>query len=89
MSDRDELVELMARYASIPDTRDWIDLPRTVFTDPFAADFESLSGQPEATAPRAAMMAATAATFTAFAVTHQDNAHLRAVAREAARQSSM
>jgi hypothetical protein len=70
MSDRDELVELMARYASIPDTRDWIDLPRTVFTDPVATDFESLFGHPEAVAPREALMAATARTFSVFTATH-------------------
>jgi hypothetical protein len=70
MSDREELVELMARYASIPDTGDWTELPRTVFTDPVASDFESLSGRPGMTAPRDVMMAAMAPTFAAFTATH-------------------
>jgi hypothetical protein len=48
MSDRDELAELLARYASIADTRDWDVMP-TVFTDPVKMDFESLGGQPSAT----------------------------------------
>jgi hypothetical protein len=40
-TDREELVELLARYASIADTRDFDELPRTVFTDRVVCDFES------------------------------------------------
>ena len=50
MSDRDELVELLGRYASIPDSRDWDAIP-AVFTDPVTLDFESLRGRPSATMP--------------------------------------
>jgi hypothetical protein len=46
MSDRDDLVELLARYASMPDTCDFDDLPPTVFIDPVVWDFESLGGPP-------------------------------------------
>ncbi len=40
--DRDELVELMSRYASMPDTQNWDELPRSVFCDEFTADFGPL-----------------------------------------------
>jgi len=70
MSDRDELVELMARYASIPDTGDWVELPQTVFTDPFEADFESLSGRPGVTGSRDALVGAMAPGLAAFTATH-------------------
>ena len=46
--DRDELMELMSRYANMPDTKDWDELPRSVFCDEFSADFTSL-GTPVAT----------------------------------------
>ena len=49
--DRDELVELMSRYANVPDTKDWDELPRSVFCDEFTADFSSL-GTPVATFSR-------------------------------------
>jgi SnoaL-like domain len=39
--DRDELVELMSRYADMADTRDWEELPRSVFCDEFTGDFGS------------------------------------------------
>ena len=42
--DRDEIVELMSRYAAMPDTRDWDELPRSVFCDELTADFSSLGG---------------------------------------------
>lgn len=37
--DRDELVELMSRYANMPDTQNWDELPRSVFCDEFTCDF--------------------------------------------------
>jgi hypothetical protein len=40
--DRDELVELMSRYANMPDTQNWDELPRSVFCDEFSCDFSSL-----------------------------------------------
>ncbi|HZQ84846.1 MAG TPA: nuclear transport factor 2 family protein [Acidimicrobiales bacterium] len=49
--DRDELVELMSRYASMSDTRNWDELPRTVLCDEFTADFSSL-GVPVMTVSR-------------------------------------
>ncbi len=51
--DRDELVELMSRYASMPDTQNWDELPRSVFCDEFTVDFGSL-GPPVATVSRSA-----------------------------------
>ncbi|MEA3215332.1 MAG: hypothetical protein QOJ19_1488, partial [Acidimicrobiia bacterium] len=35
-----ELIELLARYASMPDTKNFDDLPKTVLTDPVVWDFE-------------------------------------------------
>lgn len=49
--DRGELVELMSRYANMPDTREWDQLPRSVFCDEFTADFSSL-GTPATTISR-------------------------------------
>jgi hypothetical protein len=49
--DRDELVELMGRYARMADTADWDELPRSVFCDDFTSDFSSL-GAPVATVSR-------------------------------------
>ena len=46
--DRDELVELISRYANMPDSRNWDDLPRSVLCDEFTCDFSSL-GVPVAT----------------------------------------
>jgi SnoaL-like protein len=43
--DRDELVELMSRYANMSDTQDWDELPRSVFCDEFTSDFSSLGAQ--------------------------------------------
>ena len=49
--DRDELVELMSRYANMPDTRNWDELPRSVLCDEFSTDFSSL-GEPATTVSR-------------------------------------
>ena len=67
--DRDELVELMSRYAAVPDTRDWDDLPRTVFCDEFTADFSSL-GAPAMTFNRDDWCRRTKQTFGAWTATH-------------------
>ena len=70
MSDRDELVELLARYASMPDTGDWDELPLMVFADEVTMDFESLGGQPATTAPRAELMALYKSLFAAWSATN-------------------
>src|SRR5262245_31938236 len=46
LTDREELIELLGRYASIPDTRDFDELPQTVFTDRVIWDFESVGAGP-------------------------------------------
>jgi SnoaL-like domain len=51
LHDRDELVELMSRYAIMPDTQNWDELPRSVFCDEFTCDFSSL-GAPVTTFSR-------------------------------------
>jgi hypothetical protein len=70
VSDRDELVELLGRYAAIPDTKDFEKLPSTVFTDPVTMDFESLGRPPARTFPLATLMAVFRVTFASFTATH-------------------
>jgi hypothetical protein len=70
VSDRDELVELLGRYAAIPDTKDFEVLPSTVFTDPVTMDFESLGRPPARTFSLATLMAVFRVTFASFTATH-------------------
>jgi hypothetical protein len=67
--DRDELVELMGRYAAMADTRDWDDLPRTVLCDELTCDFSSL-GNPVATFTRDAWCRASKLAFAGWTATH-------------------
>ena len=67
--DRDELVELMGRYASMADTKDWAELPRSVLCDEFDTDFSSL-GTPAATVGRDAWCRASEQVFTRWTATH-------------------
>ena len=67
--DRDELVELMSRYANIADSRNWDELPRSVFCEEFTCDFSSL-GAPAATFSRDAWCQRTERVFAAWAATH-------------------
>lgn len=87
--DRDELLELLARYMSMPDTKDWDELPSTVFTDPVIWDFRSLSGVAPTTVPRAELTGRLRVAFAGFEATHHaatspiitidgDRAHIRA-----------
>jgi hypothetical protein len=70
VTDRDELVELLARYAAIPDTKDFEGLPPTVFTDPVTMDFESLGRPPARASPLAELMRVFSVTFASFTATH-------------------
>ena len=67
--DRDELVELMSRYANVPDTKNWDELPRSVFCDEFTADFSSL-GVPLMTVSREAWCQQTEVAFARWTATH-------------------
>jgi len=67
--DRDELVELMSRYAVIADTRDWVELPRAVLCDEFTCDFSSL-GIPAATLTRDEWCQGSKQLFAAWTATH-------------------
>ena len=67
--DRDELVELMSRYANMPDTKDWDELPRLVFCDEFTADFSSL-GVPVTTTSRDAWSQQSQQAFAGWTATH-------------------
>lgn len=68
-SDRDELVELLSRYADMADTKDWEELPRSVLCDEFTCDFSSL-GSPAATVSRDAWCEASRRTFAGWTATH-------------------
>src|SRR4051812_2718447 len=67
--DRDELVELMSRYANVPDTQNWDELPRSVFCDEFTVDFSSL-GVPVRTFSRDAWCQRTKQVFAGWTATH-------------------
>ena len=67
--DRDELVELMSRYANVPDTQNWDELPRSVFCDEFTSDFSSL-GVPVTTFSRDAWCQRTKQVFAGWTATH-------------------
>ena len=67
--DRDELVELMSRYANMPDTKNWDELPRLVFCDEFTADFSSL-GVPVTTTSRDAWSVQSQQAFAGWTATH-------------------
>jgi len=49
--ERDDLMELMSRYANMSDTQDWDELPCSVLCAEFTSDFASL-GFPVATVSR-------------------------------------
>ena len=70
LSDRDQLVELMGRYADIPDADGWDVLPSSVFTDPVTCDFESLTGDPADESPLAEVMRDFRTGLSAFTATH-------------------
>ena len=67
--DRDELVELMSRYAAVPDTGDWDDLPPSVFCDEIAFDFSAL-GVPAGTMDRSDWCRRTKLAFAGWTATH-------------------
>jgi hypothetical protein len=67
--DRDELLELLARYADMADTRAWWELAPTVLSDEIVFDAGSL-GVPAATLDRDAWCAATEQLFAGWAATH-------------------
>lgn len=67
--DRDELVELMGRYANIADSGDWDELPRSVLCEEVTFDFRSL-GAPVATSSRDDWCRRSWRLFAGFAATH-------------------
>ena len=69
-TDREELVELLARYVSIPDTKDWEELPRTVFTDRVVCDFESVGGGPPREVEREVFVDGVRTFFAGWQATH-------------------
>ena len=68
-SDRDELVELMSRYATMPDTNNWVELPKLVFTEEFVADFSAF-GTPAVTVTREAWGQQSSKVFAGWTATH-------------------
>lgn len=67
--DRDELVELVSRYASMADTQNWEELPRSVLCEEFTSDFSSL-GVPIATVSRDAWCQRSKQMFAGWTATH-------------------
>jgi hypothetical protein len=68
-TDRDELVELLARYTDMPDLPDWDQLPLRVFADEVEWDFTSM-GVPAVVVPRAALVGRLRRAFAGWAATH-------------------
>ena len=67
--DRDELVELMSRYANVPDTQNWDELPRSVFCDEITCDFSAL-GTPVMTLSRDDWCRGSRLVFAGWTATH-------------------
>ena len=67
--DRDELVELMSRYATMADTKNWDELPRSVLCDEFVADFAAF-GAPARTISRDAWCRQSERAFAGWTATH-------------------
>lgn len=67
--DRDALMELMSRYAEMPDTGDWDDLPQSVLCEEVTCDFGSLSA-PVATFSRDAWCQQMKKVFAGWTATH-------------------
>jgi hypothetical protein len=67
--DRDELVELMSRYANMADTKEWEELPRLVFCDEFTSDFSSF-GAGVVTLSRASWCEQSKRSFDGWMATH-------------------
>ena len=75
-SDRDQLMELLARYTDIPDLKAWDYLPATVFADEIEWDFSSLAGRPPAVTTREALTDRIRATFAGWKATlHTTTGH--------------
>ncbi|WP_328580772.1 nuclear transport factor 2 family protein [Streptomyces sp. NBC_00370] len=70
LSDRADLIELLGRYADIADLKEFVELPKLVFTDPLTVDFESVAGMPPMTVPLADYVENVRAAFTPFLATH-------------------
>lgn len=67
--DRDALVELMSRYANMPDTKNWVELPKQVFTDELVADFSDF-GTPAVTVTREGWAEQSRQAFAGWTATH-------------------
>lgn len=67
--DRAEISDVVLRYATAVDTRDWA-LYRSVFTDPLTVDFSSWSGEPEITVPVDDWVNRVRETLSGFDATH-------------------
>jgi hypothetical protein len=69
-ADRADLIELMGRYADIADLREFTKIPRLVYTDSVAIDFESVMGLPPMTVPLAEYVQVLRGAFASFKATH-------------------
>lgn len=67
--DRNELVELMSRYATMSDAQDWSELPPSVLCPEFTCDFSAL-GAPVFTSSREAWCEQTRAASATWVATH-------------------
>lgn len=70
INDRAEILELFGRYADIADKKNFDELPPLVHTDPFTADFQSLTGMPPMTTSLADYVQVLRGSFDRFLATH-------------------
>lgn len=69
-NDRADIIELFGSYADIADKKDFDELPRLVHTDPFVADFQSVTDTAALETTLDDYVAALRVSFGAFVATH-------------------
>ena len=82
--DRAEISDVVLRYATAVDSRDWA-LYRSIFTEQLTVDFSSWSGDPEVTIPVGEWVELVSKTLSGFDATqHLSSNHVISVSDEAA-----
>ena len=82
--DRAEISDVVLRYATAVDSRDWA-LYRSIFTEQLTVDFSSWSGDPEVTIPVGEWVELVSKTLSGFDATqHLSSNHVITVSDEAA-----
>jgi len=70
LNDRADLLELFGKYADIADLKEYVELPRQVFTDPLTLDFSSVADIPPMVLPLDDYLAVVKGSFAHYDATH-------------------